>query len=157
MKTQEFLGVFMLDCSLDIFKGLNQDAVPNMSYFVLANDDGNIIYDSTGKNTDTRLPSALIRRTEAMAGDELEFYDGDMLTVIQKLPVYHWSVIANISLSGLYEIRDIPEADRLHFSDLRRYFHSALCPAVQLDYQTDYPSGPDHAQKQITKVHHDRY
>ncbi|WP_310832048.1 sensor histidine kinase [Paenibacillus pedocola] len=103
MKTQEFLGVFMLDCSLDIFKGLNQDAVPNMSYFVLANDEGNIIYDSTGKNIDTRLPETLTRRTMAMQSNELEFYSGDILTVIQRLPVYHWSVIANISLSELYE------------------------------------------------------
>ncbi|KAA1187351.1 sensor histidine kinase [Paenibacillus sp. B2(2019)] len=103
MKTQQFLGVFMLDCSLDIFKGLNQDAVPNMSYFVLANDDGNIIYDSTGQNTDSRLPEDLTRKTEAMQGDELEFYNENNLTVIQRLPVYHWTVIANISLSELYE------------------------------------------------------
>ncbi|AIQ51282.1 sensor histidine kinase [Paenibacillus sp. FSL R7-0331] len=103
MNTQQFLGIFMLDCSLDIFKGLSSDAVPNLSYFVLANDNGNIIYDSTGPSPGARLPQDLITRTEAMTGNESEFYNRDTLTVIQRLPVYHWTVIANISLTELYE------------------------------------------------------
>jgi two-component system, sensor histidine kinase YesM len=103
MNTQEFLGVFMIDCSLDIFKGLNRDALPNITNFYLVNDLGEIIYDGTGQQNGKELPSELARQVTSMPGEEISFSDGKILSVIQSLPDYGWKVIANISLTELYK------------------------------------------------------
>ena len=103
MNTQEFLGVFMLDCSLDIFKGLNRDAIPNITNFYLVNDLGKIIYDGTGQQSGQELPPDLALKVSSMPDKELEFSDGKMLSVVQSLPNYGWKLIANISLTELYK------------------------------------------------------
>lgn len=101
--SNEFLGVFMLDCSMDIFAGLNRNPAPSISNIYLANDKGKILYDATNSHIGENLPDGLLRKALAMTGSKQQFNDSENLTVIQAVPSNHWKVIANISVAKVYE------------------------------------------------------
>lgn len=101
--TNEFLGVFMLDCSMDIFAGLNRNPAPSISNIYLANDTGTILYDSTSLHVGEHLPEDLFRKSLDMVGSTQQFNDSANLTIIQSVPSNNWKLIANISVAKLYE------------------------------------------------------
>ncbi|WP_019004858.1 sensor histidine kinase [Cohnella laeviribosi] len=103
LDSQQFLGVFMLDCSLDIFKGLDRDIIPNISSLYLANGEGKILFDASRKLIGQQLPDAIFRQVKAMRSDQAEFHEGGKLTLIQSFPSNDWKIIASISLAELYK------------------------------------------------------
>ncbi|MEF3355389.1 sensor histidine kinase [Paenibacillus sp. GYB006] len=106
----EFLGVFMLDCSMSIFDGLNRDPSPSLSNLYLANDAGEILYSSGDNKFDTPLSSSLITATQQVESNvQYKSIEDNMMTVIQKVPGRNWNVIANISMNRLYEEYNISQ------------------------------------------------
>lgn len=101
--TNEFLGVFMLDCSMNIFAGLNRNPAPSLSNIYLANESGKILFDGTNSHIGEYLPDGLLRKSLAMSGSKQQFSDAESLTVIQAVPSNNWKVIANISVAKVYE------------------------------------------------------
>ncbi|MEV5026035.1 cache domain-containing sensor histidine kinase [Paenibacillus sp. LPE1-1-1.1] len=101
--TNEFLGVFMLDCSMNIFAGLNRNPAPSLSNIYLANESGKILFDGTNSHIGEYLPDGLLSKSLAMSGSKQQFSDSESLTVIQAVPSNNWKVIANISVAKVYE------------------------------------------------------
>ncbi|WP_027091695.1 sensor histidine kinase [Cohnella thermotolerans] len=101
--THKLLGVLMLDCGLDIFKGIDKDIVPDVTNMYLVNGKGTILYDNSQNRIGQRLPDSLnaliSNRTE---GSVQETRDG-ILTVIQSFPDNDWKVVASVSLYKLYK------------------------------------------------------
>lgn len=102
INTREFLGVFMLDCSTEIFKELNKDIAPNIFSIYLANGSGKIIYDGSGQQIGQDLPQELLHKVKAMTEKKQEFNNGDTLSIIQSFPSNNWKLIATISVKELY-------------------------------------------------------
>ncbi|MGO4543374.1 sensor histidine kinase [Paenibacillus sp. 2TAB23] len=101
--SNEFLGVFMLDCSMNIFAGVNRNPAPSISNIYLANEKGKILFDGTNSLAGEDLPEELLSKTLAMEGTKQQFNDATSLTVIQTIPSNNWKVIANISVAKVYE------------------------------------------------------
>lgn len=101
--SNEFLGVFMLDCSMDLFSGLNQNPAPGLSNIYLADGQGSIIYESASRTAGGKLPPLLQKQLGSLTGSLQQFNDSGILTVIQKVPSNDWSVIASISVDKLYQ------------------------------------------------------
>ncbi|WP_138752573.1 sensor histidine kinase [Paenibacillus sinopodophylli] len=101
--SNEFLGVFMLDCSMNIFAGLNRNPAPSISNIYLANENGKVLYDGSSGLAGEYLPEDLLHKALAMKGSQQQFNDSSSLTVIQAIPSNNWKVIANISVAKVYE------------------------------------------------------
>ncbi|MGE6664557.1 sensor histidine kinase [Paenibacillus xylanexedens] len=106
----EFLGVFMLDCSMNIFDGLKRNPAPSLSNLYLANDAGEILYSSDGSRVGTPLSNTLAAATHQVGNSsQYKFIQDNTMTVIQKVPGRNWNVIANISMDRLYEDYNISQ------------------------------------------------
>lgn len=109
INTRELLGVLMLDCGLDIFKGLDKDIVPNMTNMYLVNGKGKILYSNFENQIGHQLPgflqSLIINSPE---GTIEETRDGT-LTVIKPFPDNDWRIVASISISELYKQYGVSE------------------------------------------------
>lgn len=100
----EFLGVFMLDCSMKIFDELKRNPTPSLSSLYLANDAGEILYATDGNQVGTPLSVPLASAVQQVSSSsQYTSIQNDIMTVIQKVPGRNWTVIANISLHRLYE------------------------------------------------------
>lgn len=101
--THQLLGVLMLDCSLDIFKGIDKDIVPDITNMFLVNGKGTILYDNFKRSIGQTVPQPL---RDIMAGNPdgtIERTDGGTLTVIKPFPDNDWKIIASLSLNELYK------------------------------------------------------
>ncbi|WKL02892.1 histidine kinase [Paenibacillus amylolyticus] len=106
----EFLGVFMLDCSMNIFDGLKRNPAPSLSNLYLTNDAGEILYSSDGSRVSTPLSDTLAAATHQVdSNSQYKSIQDNMMTVIQKVPGRNWNVIANISMDRLYEEYNISQ------------------------------------------------
>ncbi|WP_138496553.1 cache domain-containing sensor histidine kinase [Paenibacillus pinistramenti] len=106
LNTQEFLGVFMIDCSMNIFNELVSNAVPSKDHLYLVDDTDDIIYDSTNNLSGEELPDELRKNADlnSLAGDQqMQFYNNGNLVVVQQLPNFNWKIVASISLSDVYQ------------------------------------------------------
>ncbi|OKP95168.1 sensor histidine kinase [Paenibacillus sp. P46E] len=103
INTGQFLGVFMLDCSLDIFSGLNRNLAANLSNIYLVNEDGTLLFEGSKNTVGSTLPADLWTKAQNMNGDQAKYYNSDDITVIQAFPSNGWKVIANLSTSKLYK------------------------------------------------------
>lgn len=103
INTGQFLGVFMLDCNLDIFSGLNRNLATNLSNIYLVNEDGTLLFEGSRNPEGSTLPAELWTKARTMTGDQAEFYNSDYITVIRAFPSNGWKVIANLSTSELYK------------------------------------------------------
>lgn len=109
--TRQLLGVLMLDCSLDIFKGLDKDIVPNMTNMFLVNSNGKILYDNAQNSIGQSLPDNLRTLIANNPDGTIQETQGGTLTVIQPFPDNDWRIVASISLNELYKQYDV--SDRL--------------------------------------------
>lgn len=98
-----FLGVIMIDCSLNIFSGLNRDLAPSLSNIYLVNENGTLLFEGYQNLAGSKLPAGLWDKARSMRGDHAEYSAGDEITVIQSFPSNGWKVIANLSTSRLYK------------------------------------------------------
>ncbi|OMF38072.1 sensor histidine kinase [Paenibacillus sp. FSL H8-0548] len=112
----EFVGVFMLDLSTTMFSDLNRNPAPSLSNIYLANEKDNILYDKTNTLVGQRLEPDLTSLIHNMQGKQLQFNDGQLLTVIQNVPEQNWNVIATISIDKIYEQYGISQKLILYIS-----------------------------------------
>ncbi|MCI3920795.1 sensor histidine kinase [Paenibacillus sp. TRM 82003] len=106
----EYLGVFMLDCSLDIFEGLDRSFAPNISNVYLANGNGTILFDGTRNEVGQVLPESLLElSTRLEKNGQVKHYDPEYLTVMQSVPSNDWRVIARVSVDELYKAYGISQ------------------------------------------------
>ncbi|GGH43820.1 histidine kinase [Paenibacillus silvae] len=106
----EFLGVFMLDCSMSIFDGLKRNPAPSLSNLYLADDQGKILYSTDGQQVGQSLAPNLTSAMEHVNSlSQYKVIQDKIMTVMQKVPGHPWSVVANISLERLYEQYNISQ------------------------------------------------
>ncbi|WP_207659144.1 cache domain-containing sensor histidine kinase [Anaerobacterium chartisolvens] len=99
--TREFLGVLMLDCSLDIFNGLDRDIIPNITDIYLVNESGKILFDNEKNNIGQYLSSDILNKTSSGAEGSFEMEKGSVLTVYKSFPNNNWKVVASVSINEL--------------------------------------------------------
>ncbi|MHA7965831.1 cache domain-containing sensor histidine kinase [Paenibacillus sp. CAU 1782] len=99
----EFLGIFLIDGSMELFSGLNQNPAPGLSNIYVADAQGDIIYESANKKSGGKLPPMLQEQLGSMSSSIQQFNNSGNLTVIQRVPSNDWSVIASISVDQLYQ------------------------------------------------------
>lgn len=108
----EFLGVFMLDISMDMFGMLNRSVTPNESNLYLADSSGSIIYDSARSDYSQgggRLPDELMPHLTELGESQEQFLVNGILTVMQKIPHHDWRIIARLSVDELHKAYGISE------------------------------------------------
>ncbi|MBY0204523.1 sensor histidine kinase [Paenibacillus cucumis (ex Kampfer et al. 2016)] len=106
----EFLGVFMLDCGMNIFDGLKRNPAPSLSNLYLADDQGKILYSTESDQIGHPLPASFNPAMKQVnSSSQYKTIQDKMMTVIQKVPGHNWNVIANISLERLYEQYNISQ------------------------------------------------
>ncbi|GGO01749.1 sensor histidine kinase [Saccharibacillus kuerlensis] len=110
LNTQQFLGVFMIDCSTEIFNELKPEIIPAMTRLYLIDETNAIIYDNTEDTEGEYLPSTLASTLAQLPDSETSDFRTETMNVIdeslivaQTLPSYNWRIVASISLSGLYD------------------------------------------------------
>ncbi|QTH41016.1 sensor histidine kinase [Cohnella sp. LGH] len=107
--TRQLLGVLMLDCGLDIFKGIDKDIVPDITSMFLVNGNGKILYEnSAAPRIGERLPEPLNGWVTVQPGEAAEETDGT-LAVVKPFPDNDWKIVASIRLSELYKQYGVSE------------------------------------------------
>jgi len=108
----EFLGVFMIDCSMDMFGMLQRSVATDRSNLYLAGSDGDIIYDSGRSDYSQgggRLPDALLPRLATLGEQQEEWMADGYLTVMQRIPYHDWQIIARLAVDELHRAYGISE------------------------------------------------
>jgi two-component system sensor histidine kinase YesM len=102
-ETHQFLGVLMLDCSLDIFKGLDRDILPDITNIYLVNGKGKILFDNLQGKIGQYLQNDLLTKVSSPEHpvDIIQESTTDTLTVIKSFPDIDWKVVSSISLSEI--------------------------------------------------------
>lgn len=107
--TRQLLGVLMLDCGLDIFKGIDKDIVPDITSMFLVNGNGKILYEnSASPRIGEHLPEPLNGWVVGQPGEAAEETDGT-LAVVKPFPDNDWKIVASIRLSELYKQYGVSE------------------------------------------------
>jgi len=101
--TRQLLGVLMLDCGLDIFKGIDKDIVPDITNMFLVNGNGKILYDNYKTRIGQQLPEPLNDWVAEDPGVTAEETADGTLTVVRSFPDNDWKIVASIRLSELYK------------------------------------------------------
>ncbi|MFH5183671.1 histidine kinase [Paenibacillus sp. TAB 01] len=101
--TRQLLGVLMLDCDLNIFKGIDKDIVPNITNMFLANGKGKILYDNSKERIGQTIPDSFMELIAENPEGTVEQTRGGMLSVIKPFPDNDWRIIASLSLNELYK------------------------------------------------------
>ncbi|RTE11683.1 sensor histidine kinase [Paenibacillus whitsoniae] len=101
--TRQLLGVLMLDCDLNIFKGIDKDIVPNITNMFLANGKGKILYDNSKSRIGQMIPDDLKALMTENPDGTVEQTRGGTLSVIKPFPDNDWRIIASLSLNELYK------------------------------------------------------
>lgn len=99
--TFEFLGVLMIDCSIDIFRDLDRGLMPNIANIYLVNENGRIIFDSARTKIGQTLSDDIFSKTKGQDEGTFNSNKNKLLTVFKSLPNYNWKVIAVISIDEL--------------------------------------------------------
>lgn len=100
-QTNKFLGVLMLDCSIDIFKSLNNNLVPNSTNIYLVNENGKIIFDTSRSKISQKLSKDILSKTQVRDEGSFSLNNNQLLTVYKSFPDYKWKVVAVISINEL--------------------------------------------------------
>ena len=101
--TRQFLGVLMLDCGLDIFKGIDKGIVPDITNMYLVNQKGTVLYDNLQQSIGQPLPDTLYQYSSLAPGETHEETKGGILHVTRPFPDNDWRIVASINLSKLNE------------------------------------------------------
>ena len=108
--TRQLLGVLMLDCGLDIFKGIDKDIVPDITSMFLVNGNGKILYEnSASPRIGERLPEPLNGWVAGHPGEAAEETADGALAVMKPFPDNDWRIVASIRLSELYKQYGVSE------------------------------------------------
>ncbi|NOU67531.1 sensor histidine kinase [Paenibacillus sp. LMG 31461] len=102
-ETHQFLGVLMLDCSLDIFKGLDRDILPNITSIYLVNGSGKILFNNSEDKIGQFLQNDLLTKVQSLdhSDEIIQESNAGALTVIKSFPDINWKVVSSISLSEI--------------------------------------------------------
>jgi len=101
--TNELIGVFMMDLSMEVFRGLNRNPAPSLSNIYLINEFNHVLYDKSGVLIGKALPDPIAALMPLVAGGNYQHNDGHLLTVIQEVPQRNWKIIAVISVDTIYK------------------------------------------------------
>lgn len=101
--TNELIGVFMIDLSIEAFNGIRRNATPSLNNIYLVDENNRVIYDKNELSVNQPLPLDIANVIPKNHGEFFQHNNGQILTVVQEIKNHDWKIIATIWIDTIHQ------------------------------------------------------